>query len=102
MPKSLRAKEGAVEKGKLFSIYGFVLGYSLHQLNPRVLCIIPPVTPPLQQQQLLRKRLMGIEEYPSRPLQVSLKKQFEEGEKTLSSQYLGNQLLRQSKSSQKM
>ncbi|TQD90482.1 hypothetical protein C1H46_023920 [Malus baccata] len=40
--------------------------------------------------------LMGIEEYPSRPLQAALKKQFEEGEKTVSSQYLGNQLLRQS------
>ncbi|CAN6564225.1 unnamed protein product [Malus baccata var. baccata] len=43
-------------------------------------------------------KLMGIEEYPSRPLQAALKKQFEEGEKTISSQYLGNQLLRQSQS----
>ncbi|KAM1700999.1 hypothetical protein TB1_025584 [Malus domestica] len=43
-------------------------------------------------------KLMGIEEYPSRPLQAALKKQFEEGEKTVSSQYLGNQLLRQSQS----
>ncbi|RXI05747.1 hypothetical protein DVH24_017789 [Malus domestica] len=36
---------------------------------------------------------MGIEDYPSRPLQAALKIQFEEGEKTVSSQYLGNQLL---------
>ncbi|KAM1605188.1 hypothetical protein ACFX1Z_026082 [Malus domestica] len=43
-------------------------------------------------------KLMGIEEYPSRPLQAALKKQFKEGEKTVSSQYLGNQLLRQSQS----
>ncbi|KAM1478789.1 hypothetical protein ACFX2I_026169 [Malus domestica] len=43
-------------------------------------------------------KLMGIEEYPSRPLQAALKKQFEEGEKTVSSQYLGNQLQQQSQS----
>ncbi|CAN6564245.1 unnamed protein product [Malus baccata var. baccata] len=34
----------------------------------------------IAQQQLLIAKLMGIEDYPSRPLQAALKKQFEEGE----------------------